>query len=67
MGQSQDNLAAPTRLFVNVKPGDCLEIGNTKLHVVSFTSHNRLRIRIEAPDTTLVNLTRSFEREVAVE
>lgn len=64
MGQARENLKC-SRLYVNVKPGDCIQVGSTVLHIVGFTSSNRLRIRIEAPSTTPVNYSQSFVREVA--
>lgn len=59
MGQHGDNLK---KLYVLAKPGDCLLIANARVHIVS--TKGRVRLKIEAPEDTFVELTKSFERAV---
>jgi hypothetical protein len=59
MGHDGDNIK-PGRLHLLVKPGDCLHIGDAKVHVVYV--RGRIKLSIEAPIDTYIELTRSFER-----
>ncbi len=50
-------------LYASLKPGDCLRIGQSTVHVVAFTGSKRVKLRIEAPEVLRVECGKSlFER-----
>lgn len=51
-------------LYASLKPGDCLRIGSSTVHVVALTGSKRVKLRIEAPEVLPIVCGKSFVREV---